>query len=87
MTTADIKAITPRHCWDDANDMPFRWEMPDSHRDFAIEVDEDGDVAFTCGTTWTVRHVEGITADEARWMRDIWPAVVLAIDTYVGVQA
>ncbi|GAC71085.1 hypothetical protein [Gordonia soli] len=80
-----IKALTPPDCWDDELDMPFRWYMPDNPRSLRVEVDEDGDVAIYAGTCWTTQVVGALTAVEARWLRDVWPALLLTVDAYTGV--
>lgn len=80
-----IKELTPDHCWDDTIDAPYRWEMVGSDRDLIVEVDEDGDVRMTVGTCWTTHAPEHLTADEARWLRDVWPAVMLTVEAYTGV--
>lgn len=82
--TARIKDLTPPHCWDDEHDIPFRWEMPDNDRSLIVEVDEDGDVRMTAGTCWTTHAPEHLSAEEARWVRDVWPAVIMTVDAYTG---
>ena len=88
MTATDpLRAITPDYCWDSAIGMPFRWEMPDSDRGFAVETDDDGDVYLTTGAVWVSRYVATLSADEARWLRDVWPAVLQAVDAYTGSES
>ncbi|UCZ88618.1 hypothetical protein [Gordonia sp. WA4-43] len=86
MTTDDTTTVPP-HDWDDTVSTQFRWRMPDSRRSFRVEVDEDGGVEFLTGEVWTVQHIRGITADEARWLSDIWPSVLRTIDSYTGVES
>ena len=84
MTTADIKALTDPRDWDDEFEMPFRWRMPDSDRGLHVEVDEDGDVQVLVGAVWTFSYAHRLLADEARWLRYVWPAVLLTVDAYTG---
>lgn len=70
------RGLVPDHCWDTDRNMQFRWEMPDN--DLAVDVDDDGDVTFLRGRrgSWTVQGTHYLTADEAQWMRNVWPALV-----------
>jgi hypothetical protein len=75
---ARLKACVPAHCWDDERDLQFCWEYPGS--DFRVDVDEDGDVFLYRGRTWTAKGTHFVTADEARWLRDVWPAVLQYVE-------
>ncbi|QAU07211.1 hypothetical protein HOV03_gp71 [Gordonia phage Asapag] len=79
-----IKALTDPRDWDDEIEAPFRWRMPDSARGFTVDVDEDGDVHLYVGTGWTMQFAHGLFADEARWLRDVWPALLMTVDAYTG---
>ncbi|WKW86354.1 hypothetical protein SEA_BUDSKI_77 [Gordonia phage Budski] len=79
-----IKALTDPRDWDDEIEAPFRWRMPDSDRNFQVEVDEDGDVFFSLGCVWTTQPAHSLLADEARWLRDVWPALLMTVDAYTG---
>ncbi|UXE05023.1 hypothetical protein SEA_LTON_50 [Gordonia phage Lton] len=86
MTTSNdaIRALTDPRDWDDEIGAPFRWRMPDSDRNFQVEVDEDGDVQLFVGSVWTVQVAHRLFADEVRWLRDVWPALLMTVDAYTG---
>lgn len=49
-------------------DHEWRWEMPDSTRNFNVEVDDDGGVFLSIGSAWTARTIGGLSVDEFAWL-------------------
>jgi len=82
--TSQLRALVDPRDWDDDRDCQIRWRMPESGSGFHVEVDDEGDVSQYRGTGWHVQTTWFYTADEAQWLANVWPSILLTINTIRG---
>ena len=69
MTTTDLGN------WDDTIGASFRWQMPENHRGFRVEIED---------TSVNILPTKWMTSDEAQWLASVWPEVLRSLDSYTA---